>query len=159
MWKSSPYAPNSVAAKHIKQKEKKSLEMQGELDEILVIIWGYILLCFRFLKTSSLGIVTPILQRQTGRLRITCHRWCRWQWGRRDADEGVSCLWVCSACMNVAALLNAQVWTGLFVKTCIQSLTKLLTRILSFWQHCPDAHDRAWYIIIVRLMFVKRISR
>ena len=37
MWNSSPYAPNSVAAKHIKQK-KKSLEMQGKLDEILIII-------------------------------------------------------------------------------------------------------------------------
>ena len=38
MWNSSPYAPNSVAAKNIKQKKKKSLEMQGKLDEILIII-------------------------------------------------------------------------------------------------------------------------
>ena len=83
--------------------------MQGEPDEILIIIRGYILLCYRFLKTPSLGIVTPILQRRTGRLRITCPRSRYWQWRRQDADKSVSCLWVCSTCMNVAALMNTQV--------------------------------------------------
>lgn len=39
VWKSSLYAPNNVTAKHIKpKKKKKRLEMQGELDENLVIV-------------------------------------------------------------------------------------------------------------------------